>query len=165
MIEKRSPVITSRHVFLPTVVLAILVAAPAFAQQIYIFPNKGQSQDQQNKDRGECEAWARGQTGYDPLAASVGPAPQYQAQQGGVVQGAARGAVTGAVVGAIAGNAGKGAAIGAAGGGLVGGMRRADQQAQNRAASANARAQNERGRSEYIRALSACLEGKGYTVK
>jgi len=102
---------------------------------------------------------------YDPLAASAGPQPEYQAQQGGMVRGAARGAATGAVVGAIAGNAGKGAAIGAAGGGLVGGMRRADQQAQNRAASANARAQNDRARSEYIRALSACLEGKGYTVK
>jgi len=143
----------------------MVFAVPAFAQQIYIFPNKGQTQDQQNRDRGECEGWARGQTGYDPLAASAGPAPQAQAQQGGVVRGAARGALAGAAVGAIAGNAGKGAAIGAAGGGLVGGMRRADQQAQNQAAAANASAQNDRSRSEYIRALSACLEGKGYTVK
>lgn len=145
--------------------VTVFFAAPALAQQVYIFPNKGQSQEQQNKDRGECEAWARGQTGYDPLAASAGPQPEYQAQRGGAVRGAARGAATGAVVGAIAGNAGKGAAIGAAGGGLVGGMRRADQQAENRAAAANARSQNDRLRSEYIRAMSACLEGKGYTVK
>jgi hypothetical protein len=156
--------ITLRQAVVSTAV-TVLFVVPAFAQQIYIFPNKGQSQDQQNRDRGECEGWARGQTGYDPLAASAGPQPEYQAQQGGAVRGAARGAATGAIVGAIAGNAGKGAAIGAAGGGLVGGMRRADQNAQNRAASANARAQNDRARSEYIRALSACLEGKGYTVK
>ena len=156
---------TLRRILLLAMALTIFASVPAHAQQIYIFPNKGQSQDQQNRDRGECEGWARGQTGYDPLAASAGPAPEYQAQKGGVVQGAARGAVTGAVVGAIAGNAGKGAAIGAAGGGLVGGMRRGDQQAQNRAAAANARAQNDRSRAEYIRALSACLEGKGYTVK
>jgi hypothetical protein len=44
-------------------------------------------------------------------------------------------------------------------------MRRADQQAENRANAANARAQNDQSRAAYIRALSACLEGKGYTVK
>src|SRR5260370_34218937 len=49
--------------------LAILfLTGPAFAQgsDIYIYPAKGQSQAQQDKDRYECHAWAVQQTGVDP---------------------------------------------------------------------------------------------------
>ena len=104
----------------------------ALAQETFIYPTKGQSPEQQNRDRYECHTWAVQQTGFDPTkaqAAQPAPAPQ-QAPQGGVVRGAARGAAVGAVGGAIAGDAGKGAAIGAATGGMIGGMRRRDQQAQ-----------------------------------
>ncbi|MHC4429941.1 MAG: glycine zipper domain-containing protein [Planctomycetota bacterium] len=144
---------------------ALLVAGPALAQQLMVFPNKGQSQEQQNKDRGECHAWAVNQTGYDPALASTTPPPSSQPTQGGVVRGGARGAATGAVVGAIAGDAGKGAAMGAAAGGLIGGMRRNDQRRQQQAEQQNWQAQQEAQRQNYRRGLSACLEGKGYTVK
>ena len=75
----------------------------------------------------------------------------------------------GAVGGAIAGNACKGAAIGAAGGGLLGVMRRndqirQDQYAQQQWAQQNA-AQYEQHRSDWLRAVKACLTGRGYTVQ
>lgn len=34
--------------------------------QLFIYPNKGQSEDQQAKDRYECYKWATEQTNYDP---------------------------------------------------------------------------------------------------
>jgi len=144
---------------------ALLAAGTASAQQMYIFPQNGQSPDQQNKDRGECHGWAVQQTGFDPGMAGPSAQAQKQSTAGGALKGAAVGAGGGALIGAIAGDAGKGAAIGAIGGGLFNGMRRRDQ---NNQAQANANAQNQQqdhARAEYRRALGACLEGKGYTVK
>jgi hypothetical protein len=147
------------------VLVATLTAGPAVAQDIFIFPQNGQSQEQQNKDRGECEGWARQQTGFDPLAASGQQQPSSKSSGGGAIGGAARGAAVGAAVGAIAGNAGKGAAMGAAGGGLMGGMRRQDQRRDQAQQQQQWQAQQQQARSQYIRALTACLEGKGYTVR
>ena len=41
--------------------------ASASAQGLIIYPAKGQSQAQQNKDEGECQTWAKNNTGIDPL--------------------------------------------------------------------------------------------------
>ena len=62
------------------------------------YPSKGQSPAQQNKDEGECYAWAKQQTGIDPMAvASAPPPPSGPATGGGErVRGAARGAAGGA---------------------------------------------------------------------
>ena len=148
-----------------------LFVGPALAQELIVYPAKGQSQEQQEKDKFECYQWAKQNTGFDPMQMpqATAPPPQQEAQQGGVVRGAARGAAVGAVGGAIAGDAGKGAAIGAASGGLIGGMRRQDQrrrqqQAQDKLAQQKA-AQYQKNRDNYNRAYSACLEGRGYTVK
>jgi len=142
-----------------------LASGPAAAQQMYIFPEKGQSPAQQEQDRGACHTWAVQQTGVDP--GMQGPSAQAQTRStaGGALKGGAVGALMGAGIGAIAGDAGKGAAIGAVGGGLFNGMRRAGQ---NREAESQASAYNQQqdaARREYQRALTACLEGKGYTVK
>jgi hypothetical protein len=153
------------------VLLASALATPALAQQLFVYPEKGQSAEQQEKDKSECAAWAKGQTGFDPMAppTASAPPPSGQPAQGGLLRGAARGAAVGAAVGAIAGDAGKGAAMGAAGGGLVGGMRRNDQrraeQQQQEQWQQQQAAQLEQARSQYNRAYSACLEGRGYTVK
>ena len=145
------------------VVLAVtlFVAGEVVAQDPVVYPAKGQSQEQMEKDKFECYTWAKKQTGFDPAnPPQAAPAPE---RRGGVVRGAAGGALAGAAVGKLAGgSASKGAAWGAAGGGLVGGMRQsrqrqADQQAQQAAGSA--------GRSEYNRAYGACMEGRGYSVK
>lgn len=162
--------------YYPAVILAgvagvLLSSLPAAAQDLFIYPAKGQSQEQQDKDRYECHNWAVQQTGFDPSKPSTStysaPATT-QAPQGGVLKGATRGAVVGVVGGAIAGDAGKGAAIGAASGGLIGGMRRNDQirqqqyaAAQQQANAANADAAR---RQNYNRAMGACLQGRGYSV-
>jgi hypothetical protein len=146
----------------------------ANADDIFMYPAKGQSAAQQDKDRYECHRWAVGQTGFDPsrpqsASAGVPPPPQHPPAQGQVVRGAARGAVLGTVGGAIAGNPGKGAAIGAATGGMAGGFRRIDANrqhaaAQQRYASDQANAVNS-ARNRYYRAMAACLQGRGYTVQ
>lgn len=159
--------------------LAAIVAAPAVAD-LFIYPAKGQSPEQQAKDKGECQAWATQQTGFDPLTpppqpSASEPPPSAAQEEGQVVRGAARGAALGAVVGAIAGDAGTGAAAGAAGGALMGGMRRRDARIENeqqqdayrqRQQSAYQQALNayNQKRATFERAMSTCLQGRGYTV-
>jgi len=157
--------------------LAVAVASLLFgttlacAQEPIIFPNNGQSAEQLATDKDACYSWAKGQSGFDPMAPPVTstPPPQQTQAQGGVVKGAARGALIGTAVGAISGDTGKGAAIGAASGGLMGGMRRRDQRRQQSNAeqqwAQQESAKYEQLRGTYNRAYSACLEGKGYTVK
>ena len=155
--------------------IVALGVGPAFGQQqfggLFIYPNKAQNQDQQNKDQMECYNWAKTNTGFDPMATPTAsqPPPQKEAKKGGVVRGGLGGAAVGGVAGAIAGDTKKGLAIGAASGALLGGMRRSSQRRQE----ANSQqqweqqqvAQYNQGRSEYNRAFSACMEGRGYTVK
>lgn len=154
-----------------TIFIMAMTAGMAVAQELIVFPAKGQSNDQMEQDKFSCYTWAKNETGFDPMAppTATAPPPQQEAPQGGVVRGAARGALVGVAAGAIAGDAGKGAAIGAASGGLIGGMRRNDQnrrQASNQQQWEQQQAQqNSQKRSTYNRAYSACLEGKGYTVK
>ena len=150
---------------------AMMTIPPVMAQDQFIYPEKGQSSEQQEKDKFECYTWAKGQTGFDPMdvpTATTAPPPQ-EAQKGGVGRGAARGATVGLAAGAIGGDAGKGAAIGAASGALIGGMRRRDQQRQQYQAEqqwAQQEAANYTNqRNNYNRAYEACLEGRGYTVK
>ena len=144
-----------------------------FAQstELIIYPSKNQSNEQMEKDKFQCYTWAKGQTGFDPMqrATTTTAPPQQGAKKGGVVKGAAGGALVGVAAGAIAGNAGKGAAIGASSGALVGGMRRRNQRKKQKKAEqdwANREvAIYEARRNEYNRAYSACLEGRGYTVR
>jgi len=130
----------------------------------YIYPAKGQTQEQQNKDRYECSQWAISQTGFDPSRPSPTTPSSAQQPQGQAVRGAARGAAAGAIGGAIAGDAGTGAAAGAAIGGAAGGIRRrrARKQAQQQQAQAQAAAAG--GQDAYNRAFATCLQGRGYTV-
>jgi Glycine zipper len=128
------------------------------------YPSKGQSSAQQNKDEGECYAWAKQQTGIDPVAvSSAAPPPSGPAAGGGErVRGAARGAAGGAVVGAIAGDTGQGAAIGAVVGTMAGGRQaRQNQKAQQQQAQ-NAKAAT---LQQFNKAFGACMEGRGYVVK
>ena len=152
-------------------VVALMTVPPVFAQEPFIYSDKGQNAEQQEKDKYECYNWAKGQTGFDPMQVptATAPPPGEEAQQGGVGRGAVRGTATGAAVGAIAGDTGKGAAIGAASGALIGGMRRRDQQRNQQQAEqqwANEQTANYANqRNNYNRAYSACLDGRGYTVK
>jgi len=139
--------------------------ASGIAQEFFVYPAKGQTQAQQDQDRYECHVWSVQQSGFDPTRSSTAYAqPASQAPQGGLLQGAARGAAVGAVGGAIAGDAGKGAAIGAATGALIGNMRRNDQVRQQQYQSQQQASTNSAQRASYDRAMSACLQGRGYTI-
>jgi YmgG-like glycine-zipper protein len=139
---------------LATTILAIGgTAALAQTSKTFVYPQKGQSQDQQAKDDAECRSWAKGQSGVNPEA----PPPPAQAgtHARGTARGAAKGAAVGAAVGAIGGDAGKGAAAGAVVGGAAGRHRsKTEQQAQQAAAS-----------DSFQRAFGACMEARGYSVK
>jgi hypothetical protein len=144
------------------VVLAI--GAGSVAAEVIAYPKKGQTQEQFQKDQYDCHQWAKGQTGFDPMAPQPSTAPP-PPQQGGAVKGAARGAALGAVGGAVAGDAGKGAAAGAAVGAVGGRMRQNDQNRQAAQAQQQAQGQQQAARGEYDKAYAVCLDGKGYAVK
>jgi YMGG-like Gly-zipper len=168
-----------------------LFAVCALGQTPIVYPSKGQNAQQQQKDEGECAAWAKQNTGIDPvvLASTQAPAaapvatapPPPSGPQGERARGAVRGAAAGAVIGEVANNdAGNGAAVGAATGAVVAGSRarrnKAAQQdqaaqqqqqaaAQNNAAQQQFEADKQQKLATYNRANTACLEGRGYTLK
>ena len=152
-------------------VLSVLMAPAAWSQDMIVYPAKGQSQDQMERDKYECYSWAKRETGFDPMEVPTATAPPPQSQEtgAGVLRGAAGGALLGLGIGAIAGDSGKGAAIGALSGGVIGGVRRNEQQNRTRQQRQQwEREQNQiymQKRNTYNRAYSACLEGRGYTVK
>lgn len=148
---------------------SLAAASVAAAQQLIVYPSQGQSPEQQALDQSECHTWAVQQSGHDPASPPPPPSVSAPAPQGGVLRGAARGALVGVAVGAVAGDAGKGAAAGAAGGALIGGFRRADQRRAHEHQQAQAQSQYQQQvtaqNQTYDRALSACLQGRGYTVQ
>lgn len=152
------------------VLLGVVAAIGTFSGSIaraanpIIYPANGQDITQQKSDEGECFVWARDNSGFDPMTQSAVQTPQTQQAKGGALKGAAGGAAIGAIVG-DSDDAATGAAVGA----LVGASRQnrrnkaAAQQAQAQATSAQAT--QDAGRQSYDRAYSACLEGRGYTVR
>ncbi len=152
--------------------LILFTAGLIQAQVLVIYPAKGQSAEQMDHDKYECYTWGKQQSGFDPMAppTTETAAPQQQAQTSSPVKGAARGAVVGVTVGAITNNSkSRSAAAGAAAGGLVGGMKKRDQAKQQQQAeqewAQKETANYTQKREGYNKAFSACLEGKGYTVK
>jgi len=158
----------------------LVVGAPALASaqysarysaQPYVYPERGQSPQQQEFDRGQCYSWAVQQSGFDPANPQVamGPPPQYQEPTAGPFRGAAGGAALGAIGGAIGGDAGKGAAIGAGVGFLFGGMRRMRQEEEQQQMQQQYAMQQDsmlsQGKGNYDRAFAACMAGRGYTVR
>lgn len=143
--------------------LAVATTAALAQQKPIIYPAKGQSTAQQQKDDGECYTWAKSNTGIDPVALAQ-PAPAQPTNAGkSAVKGAVKGAVGGAVVGEIANDdAGRGAAAGAAAGAVGGGVR---AQKAGAAQQQQAQEQQKQQLTTYYRAFSACMEGRGYTLK
>lgn len=145
--------------------------------QVYFYPLAGQTTEQQSRDHYECYNWAMQQTGFDPSQSSIPPERRAK-----VVPMPPPGhdtavlAITGAVLGALIGgprHSGTGALIGAGSGAVVGAASDASRQqyAQqlqeayvNRDQALNDR-QEEKKASDFRRAMSACLEGRGYTVR
>jgi hypothetical protein len=161
--------------------IAFLPRAVAQQAQVFAYPNAGQSQEQQNRDRYECHQWSVAQTGFDPSTAAPLPAPPPNPgygyadtppppppqkkggflglgngglfQGGGMVGDAATGAALGAAGGAIAGNAGQGAAIGALASTVFGAVSRSTRETQS-ASSTNA-AQQQYQQQQYQQQMQA----------
>jgi Family of unknown function (DUF6515) len=51
------------------------VPPPPAGDQLYVYPQNGQSADQQAADQYECHRWANSQTGFDPTQPSGGVSP------------------------------------------------------------------------------------------
>jgi outer membrane lipoprotein SlyB len=156
----------------PAWLLVLMISAgAALAQEPIIYPKKGQSSQQLTKDKYECSQWAKKETGFDPTAPATAstPPPVKETTKAGPGRGAVGGGLVGLGVGAIAGAPGKGAAIGAASGALIGGVRRkkhTEQQDQKEQQWAQQEAAGQQQkRNYYNRAFSACMEARDYTVK
>ena len=139
-----------------------------------VYPAKGQSQDQTERDKFECYNWAKQESGFDPMKTPTAssPRPVREKETWGAGKGALGGGLVGAGVGGIAGG-GRGAliggALGAGGGAAVGGMNRSSQRKREDQRQRDWEQQEvskyRAGRSAYNRAYAACLEGRGYSVK
>lgn len=148
-------------------------AAPVNLTKVYFYPMQGQSAERQDRDRYDCYVWAVDQTGFDPsrriapreARATVVPGPS-------PMETVAAGAAIGAVVGAVAagpGDAAGGALVGAMAGSVVGSAAASTREQEARVVNARhergAAGRYEREAAEYRRAMSACLEGRGYSVR
>ncbi len=144
--------------------------------QLFYYPLNGQSQTQQDRDRYECHIWAVQKTGYDPGQAAIAPHQQVNVvseQPSGA--NTAVGAFGGAVIGSMLSGprqAGRGMVLGAITGALIGSaadssQKKQAQQIENQNDDSYARqyAQVERQSHDYTRAMTACLEGRGYKVR
>lgn len=144
--------------------------------RVYVYPANNQSAAQLDRDRYECHTWAVKQSDFDPSAPHVAPHQRVQVvamppSGTSTVAGAATGAIVGAVV-SRPGSEGSGAAVGAVAGAVLGAAADASreehaEQVQRRydQRDANLAARLEQRSNDYRRAISACLEGRGYTVK
>jgi hypothetical protein len=143
---------------------------------VYAYPTQGQTPEQMDRDRYDCHEWAVKQTNFDPSAPGTPPHDRVVVAAGpppgtNTAIGAVAGAILGAVIagprdsgfGAVAGGI-TGAAIGSTGDA-------ANAQAQNdqiraaRSMDARQAAALDQKATDYRRAVSACLEGRGYSVK
>lgn len=139
--------------------------------EVYVYPTAGQSEAQTDRDRYECHLWAAKQSQYDPSRVSQNAPEQVKVVTPQPGAATAAGAITGAILGAaISGprDAAGGAIVGAIAGGTLGAAADSAQQEQvardQRAYDRRYAADAQRAQS-YRRAISACLEGRGYTVK
>lgn len=145
-------------------VMLAAMASPVMAQQKpVIYPAKGQSTEQQQKDDGECYVWAKNATGVDPVALNAAPPPTATPPKGQAAKGALRGAAGGALVGEVVDdNPGDGAAAGA----VVGAARSAHKGKQAQAQQqSQAKASQQQAMNTYYRGFGACMEGRGYVLK
>ena len=151
----------------------VAYAGPPVNTTVFAYPQNGQSPDQQSRDRYECSLWAVHQTGFDPSAPTV-PA-QYRVVASAPPPshtGTAVGAIAGAVIGAAISprwDRGAGAVFGGLTGAVIGSASDASRAQQNQMEMNEQERQQaatmEQKASDYRRALSACLSGRGYSVK
>lgn len=159
----------------PTRTATAMPPAPPPAQ-LYVYPADGQDPARLDRDRYDCHLWAVRQSRFDPSLPGTPAAQRVQVVRTGPPPGTAvaAGAFSGAVLGAAVGsprNTGEGALIGAAAGAMVGAVaesaaadeaRRIEDAERSRQGAITGYDQRADG---YRRALTACLEARGYAVR
>ncbi|MGB5353009.1 MAG: glycine zipper domain-containing protein [Woeseia sp.] len=176
---------TTNHTagFYCLVAIFVLLSQAARSQDIYVYPANEQTDAQLAEDRYRCHRWAVDESGFDPSQFDEVVAPRMvkvpvprNEAKGAANKGAVSGAVVGAVIGSHDGDAAEGAVIGAVLGTMAGaaieeqGRREAREKAEAEARRvadeiAQSTAEMALRKSNYRRALTACLEGSGYTVR
>jgi hypothetical protein len=141
------------------------------SSDVFAYPLRNQPPEQQERDRYECSLWATQQTGFDPSSPGVPPQQQVHVVTGPPPgSGTAAGVVAGSILGAaIAGpwHAAGGALAGAVVGGAVGTAAEAGARQTQTVTVTDQRAlaQVRQRAANYRRAISACLDARGYSVK
>ncbi|WP_455211120.1 hypothetical protein [Kaarinaea lacus] len=143
---------------------------------VYFYPTRDQSEEQQDRDRYECYLWAVKQSGFDPGQAQLAPHQRIEVKPV-TPPGAdtAAGAVSGAIIGSIVAphrDSSFGLVFGAITGAMIGAASDAARQEeaeriqrQYDAKEAQRYARLEKQARDYQRAMTACLEGRGYAVR
>jgi hypothetical protein len=155
-------------------------AAPPPNVDVYAYPLHGQPPEQQDRDHYECSQWGTQQTGFDPSAPGVPPHERVHVVSAGPPPGTntAIGAVTGAILGAVIAprwQAAPAALAGAVVGGAIGSTADAANAQANAVNGQQARAETVQDRRaaalqeqkavNYRRAIGACLDARGYSVR
>jgi Glycine zipper 2TM domain len=155
-------------------------AAPPPNVDVYAYPLHGQPPEQQDRDHYECSQWATQQTGFDPSAPGVPPHQRIHVVSAGPPPGTntAIGAVAGAILGAAIAprwQAAPAALAGAVVGGAIGSTADASNAQANMANAQQAQVQavqdrraaalQEQKAANYRRAIGACLDARGYSVR
>lgn len=156
----------------------LLCSAAAYAQEqsvavslgLFVYPSGNQAAEQQTKDEQECYAWSKNTTGIDPKNPPASQRPA-TAPQVDTASAAGSTAVKSAARNVLIANATdndweEAAAIGLVFGGARGAnnARRRNEQAQ-REATAKQQQQSDQQVQQFKNAFSACIEGRGYTIR
>ena len=154
----------------PSAVAAASATVPAHLSRYFLYAQRGQTAELQDRDRFECFNWASQQTGFDPsrraLPREEGEAGPVQPAGGTILAGTVTGALVGAAV-SDPWDREEGAVIGAVAGTALGAVAASAEAKAIRTAhqQPTARSSHEHQAAEHRRAMSACLEGRGYVVK
>lgn len=151
-------------------------ALPLPSTQIYFYPLQGQNESQQERDRYECYLWAVKQSGFDPNQSHLAPHQRVEVKAlPPPGTGTAIGAISGAIIGSVISprrRTGAGLVFGTLAGAMLGAAAdMARQQDADRiqqlyeAKATHSYARLEKQARDYRRAMSACLEGRGYSVQ
>lgn len=154
-----------RNCLLTCIVFLALDGAAAATEPV-VYPSKGQSEEQQERDQYECHEWATKETGVDPVALAeknLSATPQAAKKPG--LGGAGASAGIGAARGASEGDAAAGAARGFGIGRMISVMKAKRQLREQQSANASTAGATKDQLDQYDRAYKACLTGRGYTVE
>ena len=167
-----------KKILILTVVFCFLTISYAFAlKKPIVFPKEGQSREQKQQDEAYCYDWSQDETGVDPsyIRAKLESVTNQLSNQATadqprmgrrLLRGAALGAAMGGIDDGIDNNVGKRAVQGVV---LSGSKARQDSKQaykEKQVQSLTAKQQQLLSQyDDYMRAFSACMDAKGYSVK